>query len=112
MESNTQLHFVISLPLRNKEGFTLLLKQIYDPSSPNYHHYLTPVQFTEQFGPTENDYQSLVDFTKQNGLNVIGTSPDRLILNVDGNVANIENSFHVQMLKYQHPKEYSYIFCT
>jgi Pro-kumamolisin, activation domain/Dockerin type I domain len=105
MDSNINLHLAIGLPLRNKEGLTLLLKQLYDPTSPNYHHYLSPDQFTEQFGPTIDDYQSLVEFVTKNDLTVTRTTPNRLILDVDGKVTNIEKLFHVHLLKYQHPTE-------
>ena len=54
-----RLNLAIGLPLRNQEALTNLLRQIYDPASPNYRHYLTPEQFTEQFGPTEKDYQAV-----------------------------------------------------
>jgi len=53
----TNLYLAVGLPLRNTEELTTLLQQIYDPSSPQYRHYLTPEQFTEMFGPTEEDYQ-------------------------------------------------------
>ena len=52
MTGSQQLNLAIGLPLRNQEALTNLLEQIYDPASPNYHHYLTPEQFTERFGPT------------------------------------------------------------
>src|SRR5580692_7067868 len=41
-----QLDIDISLPLRNQPALNDLLKQIYDPKSPNYHDYLTPDEFT------------------------------------------------------------------
>src|SRR6185312_2072665 len=56
VSADTNLTLAIGLPLRNREALTNLLAEIYDPSSPNYHHFLTPEQFTEQFGPTEQDY--------------------------------------------------------
>ncbi|MDR3610639.1 MAG: S53 family serine peptidase [Ignavibacteriaceae bacterium] len=105
MDSNINLHLAIGLPLRNKEELTHLLKQVYDPASPNYHHYLTTEQFTAQFGPTVDDYQSLVEFVTKNDLTVTRTTPNRLILDVDGKVTNIEKLFHVHLLKYQHPTE-------
>jgi subtilase family serine protease len=46
------LRLAIGLPLRNRAALTNLLRELYDPASPNYHHYLTPEQFTERFGPT------------------------------------------------------------
>src|SRR5579871_5818269 len=43
-ETNS-LNLAIGLPLRNQAALNNLLKEIYDPASPNYHHYLTPEQF-------------------------------------------------------------------
>ena len=54
------MKLAIGLPLRNQEALTNLLQQLYDPSSPNYRHYLTPEEFTAQFGPTEQDYQKVI----------------------------------------------------
>src|ERR1039458_2919246 len=67
LPASNQLDLVIGLPLRNRETLTNLLQQLYDPTSTNYHHYLTPEQFTERFGPTEQDYQALVAFARRSG---------------------------------------------
>lgn len=40
LDSTRQLHLAFGLPLRNQEACTSLLDQIYDPASPEYHHYL------------------------------------------------------------------------
>ena len=50
--------------MRNEQELDALLQQLYDPASPNYHRYLTPEEFTQRFWPTENDYQSLMDFAR------------------------------------------------
>jgi len=100
-----RLSLAIGLPLRNQQALDELLRQIYDPASPNFRQYLTPEQFTEQFGPTEQDYQAVIDFTKANGLTVIGTHPNRVILDVSGSVADMERVFHVTMHTYRHPME-------
>ena len=67
------MKLAIGLPLRNQAALTDLLQQIYDPASPNYQHYLTPEEFTAQFGPTEQDYQKVIDFAQANGLAVTRT---------------------------------------
>ena len=105
LPASQHLQLAIGLPLRNREGLTNLLQQIYDPASPNYHHYLTPQQFTEQFGPTEQDYQAVIAFAKANGLAVTATHPNRVLLDVNGSVADIEKALHVTMRVYQHPTE-------
>ena len=67
IDSTKHLHLNIGLPLRNQQGLTDLLQQIYDPANPNFRQYLTPEQFTAQFGPTEQDYQAVIAFAKANG---------------------------------------------
>jgi subtilase family serine protease len=101
----TRQNLAIGLPLRNQEKLEKLLQQIYDPASPQYRHYLTPEQFTEMFGPTEQDYQSIIAFAKTNGFTVTGLHPNRLLLDVNVAVADIEKAFHVKMCVYQHPTE-------
>jgi uncharacterized repeat protein (TIGR03803 family) len=105
LEAAHQLQLSIGLPLRNKEGLTNLLQRIYDPSSPDFHHYLTPAQFTEKFGPTEEDYRQVTAFANAYGLKVTATHPNRTLLDVVGSVSNIESALHVTMKTYPHPRE-------
>jgi hypothetical protein len=93
------------LPLRNSLALTNLIHDIYDPASPRFRKYLTPEEFTEMFGPTKEDYHALVAFVERNGLKVVGTHPNRLLLDVEGSVTSIENAIHVRMRTYQHPTE-------
>jgi len=99
------LNLVITLPLRNQDQLDQLLQDLYDPSSPSYHHFLTVEQFTEQFGPTQDDYDAVISFAQANGLKVMGTSPNRVNLQVSGSVASIQRAFHVNLGVYQHPTE-------
>src|SRR5271170_7807547 len=103
LPSSQQLSVALTLPLRNQEQLHALLPQLEDPTSPNYHQYLTSAQFTEQFGPTVVEYQQVVAFARSHGLTVTHTSPSRLLLNATGSVANIEQAFQVTMQVYQHP---------
>jgi autotransporter-associated beta strand protein len=105
LSATNRLNLTIGLQLRNREMLTNLLQQLYDPASTNYHHYLTPEQFTEKFGPTEQDYQAVVNFAKTNGLEVVATHGSRMLLDVRGRVSDIETAFHVIFQNYQHPTE-------
>jgi subtilase family serine protease len=68
LPSSNYLHLAIGLNLQNQAGLSDLLRQIYDPGSPNYHHYLTPEHFAEMFGPAEADYDALIAFANAKGL--------------------------------------------
>jgi hypothetical protein len=103
--ATNQLRLSIALPLRNQAELDALLKNLYDPASASYRHYLTPEQFAEKFGPAKSDYQALIKFAGENGLKVTGTHPNRVVLDVAGSVADIEKTFQVKMHVYRHPKE-------
>src|SRR5208283_4450873 len=66
LPSTQHLNLAIMLPLRNQAELKNLLDRLYDPNSPDYHQFLSVAQFTEQFGPTEQDYQAVVAFAQAN----------------------------------------------
>ena len=99
------LQLTLVLPLRNQAALTALLGRLYDPSSPDYRHFLSVAEFTEQFGPTSSDYQAVADFAQANGFTVTGTPANRLIVPISGSVEQINAAFHVSMNVYRHPTE-------
>ena len=99
------LRLAISVPLRNSGALANFLQRLYDPASPDYHHYLTPAQFSAQFGPTAEDYQTVVQFAASNSLEVVGARESRMLLDVRGKVSDVEKAFHVTLKTYQHPTE-------
>ena len=105
LPATNQLSLAIGLPLRDAAGLTNFLAGLYNPASPDYHHYLSPAQFTERFGPKATDYAAVVRFAETNGLTVIARHGNRLVLDVSGSVADIQRTFHINLLKYHHPTE-------
>jgi subtilase family serine protease len=105
LDPSHRLDLAIGLPLRNQTQLTNLLDQLYHPASPNWHHFLTVKQFTEQFGPTTNDYEAVIAFAQENGLKITGMPSNRMLLKVNATVGQIENAFHIHLRQYQHPTE-------
>jgi subtilase family serine protease len=103
--ASERLSLAISLPLRNEAALDELLQEIYDPQSANYHKYLSVEEFTSRFGPVAGDYTAVVNFARANGLDVIDSTANRMVLDVEGPAANIESAFHVALNIYQHPTE-------
>ncbi len=97
-----RLSLAIGLPLRNREDLDRFLEQISDPRSPNYRRYLSASEFAERFGPTQADYDKLIEFFQANGLAVSGTHPNRMILDVTGPVSAIDKTLHVNMTVWEH----------
>jgi kumamolisin len=105
LPANQMMSLNIVLPLRDQAGLERLLSEIYDPGSPSYRHYLTVQEFTAQFGPTQADYDAVVQYAKSNGLTVIGGSRDGMDVQVKGPVSAVQAAFHVNIHTYQHPTE-------
>jgi subtilase family serine protease len=105
LPDSTPINLVIGLPWRHREALTNLLQELYNPASPNFHHYLTPKQFAEEFGPSTNDYEMLAAFVQAQGLKISQRHPNRMLLDVSGSASAVEAMLHVHLLTYRHPTE-------
>jgi subtilase family serine protease len=105
LPATQQMRLVLVLPHRNEAALQSLLQDMYDPSSPSFHQFLTVEEFTDKFGPSQADYDALTNFAQTHGLAVVGTSRNRMNLDVTGSVASVEATLHVTMGLYQHPTE-------
>ena len=103
LPSNTELHLVVGLPLRNRPELEKLLRELYDPASTNFQRYLSVEEFTARFGPTEAEYAKAAAFASDHSLRVTATHANRLALDVQGQVADIEQALGVKLRLYQHP---------
>ena len=99
------LSLAIGLPLRNESELDKFISQLYEPASLNFHKFIQPAEFTARFGATEADYAAVRKFAEQNGFVVTGTSPNRMVLDVQASVANAERAFHIALHTYRHPRE-------
>jgi|HubBroStandDraft_4_1064222.scaffolds.fasta_scaffold00876_3 subtilase family serine protease len=95
------LRFDVVLPLRDRAGLENFLQEVQSPTSPSYHKFLTPQEFTARFGPTQENWDALVAFAKASGFQIISGDLEGRDLRLTGTVANIEKAFHVTLGTYQ-----------
>jgi kumamolisin len=107
MPTTETLRLHVVLPVRDQAGLDQFLKDVSDPSSPSYRHFLTVPEFTERFGPTQADYDELTQFATSNGFRLVGGSRDGMDLQIEGSISAIERAFNVTMGVYQVPGENS-----
>ncbi len=105
LPATQSMHIDIVLAVRDQAGLDSFLRELYDPSSPAYRHFLTVEQFTEAFGPSQKDFDALIRFAKTNGFTVTGGSRDAMDVQLKGSVATIETAFHVNLGLYHDPIE-------
>jgi kumamolisin len=99
------MHFDVVLAPRDRAGLQTFVQEVNDSTSPSYHQFLAPQEFTAKFGPSQKDWDALVAFAKASGFQIVGGSRDAMDLRLTGTVAAIERAFHVTMGVYQHPAE-------
>jgi hypothetical protein len=74
-----------------------LLDEQQTKSSPNYHAWLTPQQFGQQFGVADADIQKVTAWLGQQGFTGIKVGPGNLFIEFSGTAGTVRNAFHTQM---------------
>src|SRR5579859_5178336 len=105
---NQSLNLSIGLQVRNAGALDALLTSLYDPQSSQYHQYLTPDQFTQLFAPTSDQVQQVTSYLQSQGMTVTSVAPNNLLIDATTNVAQAQQSFHVQINSYQAGKHAFY----
>jgi xanthomonalisin len=95
------LHLAIGLPLRDPAGLAQLRRDLGDPASPRYRHFLSTAAFTAEFGPSLSDYQALIAFAQRQGFTVTRTYRSQALLGVSGPVAAVKRAFQVGLNRYR-----------
>ena len=100
MSDGEPVHLSVGLNLRSGTGIDGFLSALYDPQSPQYHHYLTPDQFTQQFAPTSDQVQEVTNYLQTQGFAVTSIASNNLLIDVVGSVQQVKQSFRTQMNTY------------
>src|ERR1700687_4285093 len=74
-----------------------LMEEQRSKDSPNFHQWLTPVQFGQQFGPADADVQSVTDWLTRQGFQGIKVGAGRTVIEFSGNVGQVRNAFHTEV---------------
>ncbi len=81
-------------------ALTKLLDDLQDKASPQYHHWLTPEQFGQQFGPADSDLRTIILWLQSHGLSVTQVSKGRTVIEVSGTAAQVQQALHTEIHKY------------
>jgi hypothetical protein len=88
---------------RSSEQEAALLKLLddqQDKSSPDFHKWLTPEQFGQQFGPADSDIHAVTSWLETHGFTVAEVSKGRTVIEFSGTTAQVKEAFHTSINKY------------
>ena len=97
LNSSTQLSVQVVLPLSDPVGLSNKLTELYNPSSPHYHQFLSLEQFAQLFGPSQAELSALTDYMQTQGVHVQKGTFDSDPLVLTGTAQQMEAAFKTQM---------------
>jgi subtilase family serine protease len=84
-----------------QKALETLLKQQQDPTSPNYHKWLTPEEFADRFGMTQGDIAKVTSWLASTGLKVESVSRGRNLVRFTGTAAQMSVIFRTEFHRYR-----------
>jgi subtilase family serine protease len=97
--SDRQLKLEIFLATHDQAQLDELSDQLQDPNSPQYHHWLTPAQFNQRFGPTAADVAAITQWLTGQGFSVTFSSAQQRRITFTGDVGTAQDAFQVHMVQ-------------
>lgn len=93
----SHLTLVLKRSPQQQLAFEQFLAQQQDPNSPNFHHWLTPVQVGEQFGASAHDIDALTQWLQSQGLHVDWVANSRVRIDFSGSAAQVGAAFKTRL---------------
>jgi len=103
LPDTTPLHRILLLLDRSPEQATALnqlLEQQADPTSPNFHRWLTPTDLGNLFGPSDHDVEAVTAWLTASGFTGISVNAARTLVEFSGTVATVRSALHTSMRRY------------
>jgi len=92
-----QMNIVFSRSAAQQSALDALVEAQQNPSSPQFHHWLSPEQFGAQFGAADADVAKVQAWLQSQGFSVGELSRDHTMITFSGAVAQIEAAFGTEM---------------
>ena len=97
------LHRMLLLLKRSADqeaALKALLDQQQNQSSPNYHRWLTPQEFGQQFGPADSDIQAVSGWLQSHGFQIARVSAGKNLIEFSGNARQVREAFQTEIHRY------------
>jgi hypothetical protein len=91
------ISLMFKLTESQQADLTALLEEQQDPSSPNYHHWLTPEQYADRFGLSQNDIEQVAAWLPAQGFTVTQTARSRNWVSFSGTAAQVQAAFQTEI---------------
>lgn len=92
-------HMLLQLrrPAAQEQALETLIGQLHDPKSPNYHHWVSAQEIGAQFGPAQQDIQTVTGWLQREGFTVNTVYPNGLVIDFSGTAGGVRNVFRTEI---------------
>jgi subtilase family serine protease len=101
VDQATPVEVTLWLTPHNKADMDSVAKDLYDPTSPNYRHWLSKAELVKRYAPTAAENKKVSDFLTANKMTIVKTGPDNFYVRAKGTAAAVSAAFHVTLNNYE-----------
>ena len=83
-----------------EEALARSIAERQDPNSANYHQWFTAEELGRNFGPAQQDIETVTQWLSSHGLKVNVVSKNGLTIDVSGTAAQVREAFHTEIHRY------------
>ena len=93
----TDLILVLSRSPQQQAAFDRFVASQYDSASPNFHHWLSPDEVGQDFGPSQADIATVSNWLSAHGFSIGQLPRDHMSIRFSGTAAAVESIFHTEI---------------
>ncbi|HET9406631.1 MAG TPA: protease pro-enzyme activation domain-containing protein, partial [Candidatus Sulfotelmatobacter sp.] len=82
---------------KQEQAVKLLVDQLHNPQSPNFHHWLSAREFGERFGLAQQDIDTVVRWLEFHGFQINSVYPSRILIDFSGTAGQVRQAFHTEI---------------
>ena len=98
--ATARVSFAVVLRLRHSAELSALARQVSDPDSASYRHFLTTAQLNARYAPTAASRLAVTAWLQQAGLTVDGASPSGTMVLAHASAGAVEKGLQVQLARF------------
>lgn len=99
--ADSVINLTFGLRLRNVPELKQFLRNVQNPQSAVYHQFLTPAEFTAEYGPTQAQVNAVEQYLHQAGIGVTSVSRNRLLVRTSATTAAYDSALGIRINDYQ-----------
>lgn len=80
-----------------EQSLETLIEELHAPGSPQFHHWLKPKQFGEQFGAARKDTEAVTNWLFRHGFTVNQVYPNQMLIDFTGTARQVRETFHTEI---------------